>query len=635
MAYLQPQYFKKLDGGKYLSCETKISTDSPLIEKALENAVSCCCPDGETYKSVSFVRDVPCDIRKKVSEEFAVEFKDDDEAYVIDIQDDIMVYSLTEKGLFYGCMTLLQMMEDQYIERMFAYDYPVCSVRGVKVYLPGRGNIPYFKEFVDMITYYKYNTIMIEVGGAMEYKRRPEINEKWVEYCKEMSEYSGKTIDIQERTFKWYKNSIHVENGEGSYLTQEEVRDLVNYCKERHLNVIAEVPSLSHCDYLLLPYPELRERQDDPYPDTYCPSNPKSYEVLFDVLDEVIDVFQPEIINIGHDEYYSIAICDKCKGKKAEEIFANDIKKIMEYLSARGIKTMIWGEKLLNAYDSKGRPQGGAEKKMYMGWDYENGEFLGIMPATYKAIDLVPRDLKILHWYWGVDEKLEEDFHARGFEVTYGNFAGSQFRNWKKRISRGVKGGIISNWSTLKEENLQRNGMLFEVMYAARMFWDNDYDDHMHDQVRDEALKELYRYKHKAALERAMSSNVAEDGCEYIKVLHTTDRRIEYKLFYDGVFIEHDKYALGEYVVEYEDGSSAELPIVYGGNISNKDVSWEKRDNLIIEVASSTLPLRVGDVTYYETIYRNPHPEKKIRGISVKKSKDEGYNIFVKAVELI
>ncbi|MBR6793073.1 MAG: hypothetical protein IKM48_01800, partial [Clostridia bacterium] len=42
---------------------------------------------------------------------------------------------------------------------------------------------------------------------------------------------------------------------------------------------------------------ELNERKEDAYHDTYCPSNPKTYEVLFDILDEVCDVFEPEFIN--------------------------------------------------------------------------------------------------------------------------------------------------------------------------------------------------------------------------------------------------------------------------------------------------------------------------------------------------
>ena len=38
-----------------------------------------------------------------------------------------------------------------------------------------------------MLLYYRYNTVILEVGGAMEYKRHPEINESWESYCCEMA----------------------------------------------------------------------------------------------------------------------------------------------------------------------------------------------------------------------------------------------------------------------------------------------------------------------------------------------------------------------------------------------------------------------------------------------------------------
>ena len=57
----------------------------------------------------------------------------------------------------------------------------------MKVFTPSRENIPFFKKFVDLLVFYRFNTIMIEIGGAMEYRRHPEINLGWVDYCKEMS----------------------------------------------------------------------------------------------------------------------------------------------------------------------------------------------------------------------------------------------------------------------------------------------------------------------------------------------------------------------------------------------------------------------------------------------------------------
>ena len=145
---------------------------------------------------------------------------------------------------------------------------------------------------------------------------------------------------------QWAKNSIHADNGGGSFITQDEMREIIAYCREREIEVIPEVPSLSHSDYIVMAHPDLNERKEDTYPDTYCPSNPKSYEILFDILDEVIEVFHPEYVNIGHDECYTLAKCDRCKGKAPADLYVEDITKINNYLNARDIKAIMWGEKV-------------------------------------------------------------------------------------------------------------------------------------------------------------------------------------------------------------------------------------------------------------------------------------------------
>lgn len=162
-----------------------------------------------------------------------------------------------------------------------------------------------------------------------------------------MAEYSVKQRKSKTTLSPWHKNAIHMENGDGEFLSQADVKELVLYCKERFFEVIPEVPSLGHCDYLMLGHPEIAEIPEDPYPDTYRPSNPASYELLFDVLDEIVNVFKPGVINIGHDEYYSIAMCEHCGGKSGADIFAQDIIKIYDYLKKKNVRTMIWGDKLL------------------------------------------------------------------------------------------------------------------------------------------------------------------------------------------------------------------------------------------------------------------------------------------------
>ena len=121
-------------------------------------------------------------------------------------------------------------------------------------------------------------------------------------------------------------------------------------------------------------------------------------------------------------------------------------------------------------------------------------------------------------------------------------------------------------------------------------------------------------------------------------------RSIEYKEFYDGTFIDMDIYKIGEYVLQYRDGSEAAIDIIYGGNISNRDVCWSREfssttdnyeyDRLLIEASSSTLPVKINDYTFYRFIAVNPVPEKEITGISVKTCK-EGYSIQIGSICLI
>jgi hexosaminidase len=413
---------------------------------------------------------IPQTLKDEVASAAGVPFADCEEGFVLRVTGrEAEVFADTAAGVTAGCMTLLQCLEDdRSLPAELLWDYPVSKVRGVKLYMPGRGGIDFFKGFVDQMVFFRQNTLMLEIGGAMEYKRHPGINEKWDEYCAFMSEYPGKANEIQGLTGKWYKNSIHFENGEGSWLTQDEVRDLAAYCAARGVEIIPEVPCTSHCDYMLNYRPELAERPDDPYPDTFCPSKPESYELLWDILDEVIEVFQPKIINIGHDEYYSIGVCEVCKARDAAELLTEDITKIYEYLKGKGVRTMFWADKILNMTDNCGF--GGAEIKMHKNWNLEK-EFWGIIPATWQAVTKLPKDIVCLNWSWGY-RGTDEVYRDNGYQVIFGNFSGTEMLRYRERCAGNVRGGIQSNWSVSSDTYLQRNGIYFELAYDNFLFWD-------------------------------------------------------------------------------------------------------------------------------------------------------------------
>ena len=643
----------ELGEGCYITGQTEIIGASSVIEALLdafalkkeeknaENFRGSVPPMGESYKRIRFLQTLP---PVELEEAYPITglraFWNEEGCLVYAKGEEAVIYASTERGLLYGASALLHLTQGGYLRQVLAYFAPVCRERGMKVFTPSRDNIPFFKKFIDLLVFYGFNTVMIEVGGAMEYKSHPEINAGWVSYCKEMSEYSGKTTVIQDQTYPWYKNAIHMENGGGEYLSREEMRQLVEYCKERQLEVIPEVPSLGHCDYLMMGNPDIAERAEDPYPDTYCPSNPRSYEILFDVIDEILQVFEPKRMNIGHDEYYSIAVCEKCRSKSGAEIFARDVNKIAAYLKAKNVKTVIWGDKLLrNAVVPDAGPFGGAEIKMYSPAFHRDGKFIGIMPATWQAIYQVDKEVEILHWNWGLSGDLENELLEEGFSVRYGNFDSYLFPDWQKR-KKEIHGAMISNWSTLNERILQRNGIFFNVAYAYEMFWNPDYREEDFEKIRADVMESLYDRKNPDRKKCRVCEEASHP--KYAELYYQTDYHPEFQWFVDGVFPEDSKYKIGEVCFLYADGSKSSLPIRYGDEIGYRYVSWKRErmkdqnmyqvDDHLIETTYGTLPVKEGEETYYRHMFKNPHPEKELAQIIVQTDPEKHCSITVKEI---
>lgn len=153
-------------------------------------------------------------------------------------------------------------------------------------------------------------------------------------------------------------------------------------------------------------------RTDDPYADTYCPNAPGLYDYVLDVLDEVIEVFRPKRMHIGHDDLYSVYVCPRCRGYNVVDIYTNDIIRIHNHLAEKGVQTIIWSEKLLNSIAPSGVPVGGAEKPFRHG-----GETLFMIPATYPAADRIPKDILCMHWYWSIVRDWDNEFMRRGLSM--------------------------------------------------------------------------------------------------------------------------------------------------------------------------------------------------------------------------
>ncbi len=389
-------------------------------------------------------------------------------------------------GLYYGTQTFQQLLRPQ-ADGTFTLplgdvcDWPLKPIRGVHVYLPARRDLPFFRRFIEWLGRHKLNTLFLEVGGGMAYHRHPEINVAWERFCKEAMAYPGGPNALQASQVFW-KNSTHTELAGGRFLRQEELARIADWCADNAIEIIPEIQSLSHAYYLVMGHRELAEAADDPWPDTYCPSNPKSYELYFDVLSEVIGVLHPRVVSLGHDEAYLFGLCPKCRERDAAEIYATDITRTHDFLGARGIRTAMWGDKLLEIHHPNGTVYGGVERtSVRYGKTFR-------MPATRRCVDLVPRDVLVLDWYWSLSYDSAWMLVDKGFEVLYGNYYGPTFREWAKhRTNPGLLGGETSLWCAPEAYAIGRNGGFHTILWSANNLW-SDVDP---DGRRDEILQDV------------------------------------------------------------------------------------------------------------------------------------------------
>lgn len=564
-------------------------------------------------------------INQLAQKEFSQTSKSD-ECYLTFIQKNrIDVYAVKPIGLIYAVENIKSHIENGAICCGTIFNYPDKPFRALKTFLPAKENIPYFYELVDYCLAYGLNTVILEVGGAMEYKSHPEINEGWIEYCKKFKDYPGQSVEYQ-FSMDIPKNSIHWENGGGGVLEQREVKELVRYCRERGMQVIPEQPTLSHCDYLLYNHREFAERKDDPTPDAYCPKNRGVLQLSSDLLEEIIQVFCPEIVHIGHDELYTVGLCEQCRKEDPAKLFAEDVNFYNRFLKKKNIKTMIWGDKLLNARGKAGHEWGGAEQNCKR----EDGTIKYHVPATYRCYDLIDKDVLIMHWYWMINRNFDE-YLLKKFKVCYGNFKGVEMVDADRRLKLNTCGFSISNWAECKDDLLQRNGILFHIAYNSMMVWS---DNFFAGDYRNNILKvssDMFRYQ-----------NGKNQAAAFVLFTHNTETFKFHEEFVDGFFCVKTEDYVGEYELTFSGGKKKTVPVYYGYNIGYSGNRLNAKTSELYD--GMTFDEQLFETTYRcdyffdgeEMFYRYKVPLSAYENLlSWKFISDDKFKVNIKSVEIV
>jgi hypothetical protein len=401
------------------------------------------------------------------------------ESYILHVTDNaVLIAGADERGAFYGLQSLRQFISNERdglrIQCVHVEDSPWKPFRGIRLYLPGRENITFFKRFIrDFAAFFKYNKLIIETNAAMRLDRHPELNAGWYELARCLN-YTRR--DRPEGIGGHFQDSTHHDTGDFGIVEKEDVAEIVRYAGQHHIEVIPEIPSLTHAYYLLNRHRELAEIDKAEWPDTYCPSMPESYSLYFDVLDEYIQVMQPKTIHIGHDEWrMPMDVCPRCKGKDYMQLFAEDVKKIHGYLKQKGIRTAMWGDHLLTSVRGDGVRDGTSPS----GYKYRRPG--GLRPQQVE--EEIPKDILILNWFWnqsgGQDGEANDiQLEEWGFQQVYGNFSPAiATRNYERRsLRKSVLGGAVSAWQATREFNFGKD-LMDTFIGCAPLLWSDTWPE--------------------------------------------------------------------------------------------------------------------------------------------------------------
>lgn len=336
---------------------------------------------------------------------------DSPEGYVLEVNDKgVTVTARTEAGLFYGCQTLEQLLEDsrdfgREIPRMKITDYPAIAYRAVHLDTKHHlDRMDYYYRMIDRLARYKVNAIIWELEDKLRFTRRPEI-------------------------------------GAPNAISKQEMQALCRYAKERNVEISPLVQGLGHAGFILKHHWELRENPASDW--EFCPPDLRTYEVQFDLyLDALEAMPYGKYLHVGGDEITAIGIDDRCKatGKTAFELQMIWLKKVCQFAVEHGRTLIFWDDMPLK-YASIWELvlSNKSEEEVAKVWNTDKLD---------KAINLFPKECVYMRWKYEdatapAHQRLLKWYHDKGLKVmgaTAASAGDSPFLPRQNTRSEYVKG---------------------------------------------------------------------------------------------------------------------------------------------------------------------------------------------------
>jgi hypothetical protein len=563
------------------------------------------------------------------------------EGFEIDIEEqNIIVRGADDRGCLYGVYYLLGQINANdgkwHIPCQKTRDWPDLSVRAIQLesLKPAIRDVTFFKRYLLAHSKARVNTVIF--------------------------------FHEPEQVLSWQKNT------DQGWWKKSQVKEIAAYAKSLHMDVWGGM--WSKFDRKAFPQFNIIAGSD-----IYNPFDDNSYKLLFSLYSEIINTYQPPAILIGHDEIQGLSIYSEATGKSSDEVLASDIRKIHEWLSSRGIKTLLAGDMLLDSNK----------------WGALAGEANSMNPifnsgATHLAIDKIPKDVQIIDWHYVMSKDYPsiKYFTDKGF-VVYGcswhdpKATDSMVRSIHKNGGNGIVGTDFGFFSTLSPAST--------TLYASLLGWslkgtvssgdldvlalaDNLRTDDAYFSLKQEPL-DISKAFNESTYSRQSGGGIfgtgpildlrslkagkrylggilydlkpAEEGqsknCIVVDNADNENNKIASRMtldlnlscralaFLHTSFVDEPQYRyriIGVYKITYDDGTVEKIDLGEGWNITDvrssvglrkNDWTFNRRPDVLAgaRLAWQGTSLAGIPLNLQTYIWNNPHPEKKIQTLEI------------------
>jgi hexosaminidase len=346
------------------------------------------------------------------------------EAYLLEIKNEqATVTASGPAGLFYGCQTLHQLLEDAREQNIPVpacriVDYPILPYRAVHLDLKHHLDAGhYYYDLVDRLAAVKVNAIIVEFEDKLRYRQAPAV-------------------------------------GAAHAMSVEEFAALARYAGERHIEISPLVQGLGHASYILKheQYKKLRDNPDSDW--AFDPLHPETYALQFSLYEDAIAATPGgRYLHVGGDEVGNLGMSALAKqsGKKPFELQMYWLNQVSDFARRHNRIPIFWDDmlfKLAGVYQTTHDAKLSADQVEAL-WK-QNEQQLNA------SIGLFPKNCVYMRWnYWDPtipgNLKAIDWFKSHGLQVMAATAAQQKWPMLPRENSNSRSIGLFSRVAAEKK----------------------------------------------------------------------------------------------------------------------------------------------------------------------------------------